>query len=462
MNRFTLYIVILVFSTFTVISDVVSADWHQYLGPDRNSTSPETGIMREWPEGGPEVLWTVDVGTGYGGPAIKDGKVYLLDRDNEVGDNLRCFDLTNGEELWSFAYDAPGSVMFAGSRSVPAVDDNYVYTCGHNGDLYCIDINTHKPVWHKNIWTDFGGIPASTGGSRRGQREVGSFPVWAITQNPLLYEGLLIVSPQAPEAGVVAYDILTGDIKWKTPYLGNESYASPSIVKIDGKDQIIAVVSSTNPISNRNAPQTLGTIAGIDPITGEILWAYKEWECHISVPSAIDAGNNKVLVVGGYEHGVVMLEINKQSDDSYTATELFKHTDFGDQTKPPILHNDHFYAQYETNAKRDGLTCMNMDGEIMWKTEHSPMFNRGSMILVDGIILATNGMNSLYVIEPDPSEFKPLASAELLAKAETGIDANSIESRFGGATQNWAPIALSNGKLLIRNQSQMKCVIVGK
>jgi len=139
----------------------VAADWPQYLGPARNSTSSEKGLLRSWPEKGPQVLWTVGVGRGFGGPVIKDGKVYLLDRDDKVGDNLRCFDLANGKELWNFAYDAPGSVMFPGSRSVPAVDGNHVYSCGHNGDLYCIDTNTHKPVWNKNVWTDFGGKPAS-------------------------------------------------------------------------------------------------------------------------------------------------------------------------------------------------------------------------------------------------------------------------------------------------------------
>ena len=87
----------------------MAADWPQYLGPDRNSTSPERGILRSWPEVGPQVLWTVSVGRGYGGPVIKDGRVYLLDRDDQVGDNLRCFDLSNGKELWNFAYDAPGN-----------------------------------------------------------------------------------------------------------------------------------------------------------------------------------------------------------------------------------------------------------------------------------------------------------------------------------------------------------------
>jgi outer membrane protein assembly factor BamB len=437
------------------------ADWPQYLGPNRNSTSDQKGLLRSWPEDGPEVLWTVAVGRGFGGPVIKDGKVYLLDRDDKVGDNLRCFDLSNGQELWNFAYDAPsGRIMFPGSRSVPIVDNNHVYSCGHNGDLYCIDINTHKPIWNKNVWTDFGGKPASSESGGFRSREPGSFPIWAITQCPLIYGDLLIVLSQAPEAGVVAYNKLTGNIVWKTPNLVNESYASPTVVKIDGKDHVVMVISSTNPIGNRDLPQTLGNVVGIEPLTGKILWEYDKWNCHISVPSAVDAGDNKVLVVGGYELGATMIKVEKEADGSYGTTELFTTEEFGDQTKPPILHNGYFYAQFGTNRRRDGLVCMGMDGKIMWKTKRSPDFNKGSMILVDGLILATDGAKSLYLIEPDPTGFKSLASAELLSEA--GTDSEGIEARVGGSTQNWAPIALADGKLLIRDHSRLKCVKVAE
>lgn len=132
-------------------------DWPQFMGPNRNGITTQEGLLRTWPEGGPQTLWSVNLGIGFGGPVIKAGKVYLLDRDDEVGDTMRCYDLNTGKELWNYAYSSPGSVMFPGSRSVPAVDDKYVYSCGPNGDLYCIDINTHQPVWHKNVWTDFGG-----------------------------------------------------------------------------------------------------------------------------------------------------------------------------------------------------------------------------------------------------------------------------------------------------------------
>lgn len=421
------------------------ADWPQYLGPNRNSISAQKGILRSWPENGPEVLWTVTLGKGFGGPVVKDGKVYLLDRDDKVGDNLRCFDLSNGKELWNFAYDAPGRVMFPGSRSVPIVEGNHVYSCGHNGDLYCIDINTHKSVWNKNVWKDFGG---------------GRIPIWAITQCPLIYGDLLIIASQAPEAGVVAYNKLTGTIVWKTPNLGNETYVSPAVVKIDGEDHVVMVTSSTNRIGHPELANALGNVVGIEPLTGKILWKYDKWQCHISVASAVDAGDDRVLVVGGYELGAVMIKVEKKADGSYGATELFTTVEFGDQTKPPILHNGYFYAQYGTNNRRDGLACMSMDGKIMWKTGRSPDFNKGSMILADGLILATDGRKTLYLIEPDPSGFKPLASAEVLAEA--GTDSEGIAARVGGATQNWSPLALSDGKLLIRDQTQLKCVKVAQ
>jgi len=434
------------FLLFACMANSNAQDWPQYLGPNRNSTSPQKGILQTWPESGPEVLWKVNVGPGYGGPVIKDGKVYLLDRDDKTGDIMRCFDFSDGKELWKFSYDAPGTVMFPGSRSVPIVDGNYVYSCGHNGDLYCIDIKTHKPVWNKNIWTDFGGT---------------NLPIWAITQCPLVYGDLLIVSSQAPDAGMVAYNKLTGKIAWKTPNLGNESYASPSVVKIDGKDHIVMVISSTNPIGHRELPQTPGRIVGIEPLSGKLLWEYNEWECHISVPSALDAGDNKVLVVGGYEHGAVMIKVNKKVDGSYGVTELFKHNDFGDHTKPPILYNGYFYAQFTTNSRRDGLVCMGMDGKIMWKTIRNPLFDKGSMIVADGLILATDGRTKLYLIEPSPSGFKPLASAEVLK--EGGISGDDpLASRVGGSTQNWAPLALAGGRLLIRDQSRLMCVRVAK
>ncbi|MBM3855512.1 MAG: hypothetical protein FJ399_20550 [Verrucomicrobia bacterium] len=422
-------------------------DWPQYLGPHRNSTSDQKGILRTWPTNGPAILWTVPVGKGFGGPVVKDGKIYLLDRDDKVGDTLRCLDLSTGKDLWQFAYDAPGTAMFPGSRSVPALDGNHVYSCGHNGDLYSIDINTRKAVWNKNVWKDFGG---------------GRIPMWAITQCPLVYGDLLLVASQAPQAGVVAYEKATGNVRWKTPSLGLISYASLALVKVDGKNHVVMVTSSTNPFQRTSPDNELGNVVGMDPQTGEVLWKYDKWECHISVASAVDVGENRVLIVGGYERGATMIKVEKKADGRYGTTELFITKEFGDQTKPPVLHQGYLYAQYATNSRRDGMVCMSLDGRILWKTKREPDFNKGSMILADGLILATDGAQTLYLIEPDPSGFKLLASAKVLGEGGSGSENDPLASRVGGRNQNWAPLALAGGKLLLRDQTQLKCLNVAQ
>lgn len=418
--------VMLIAAIVTITTGSTLADWPQYLGPNRNSISDQKGILRSWPENGPEVLWTVTVGIGFGGPVVKDGNVYLLDRDDQVGDNLRCFDLSNGKELWNFAYDAPGSVMFPGSRSIPIVDGNNVYSCGPYGDLYCISINTHKPVWNKNVWKDFGGD---------------RIPRWAITQNPLIYGDLLILASQAPQAGVVAYEKLTGNVKWTTPALGGVGYVSPSIVKVSGQDHLVMVTAS----ARRRGESSGGKVVGIDPLTGKTLWEYTNWHCMIPVPHAVDAGEGRMLITGGYRAGAAMIKVENKADGSYGVTELYKTVEFGAHTQPPILYNGYFYAQYSTNERKDGMVCMSIDGQIKWKTGRSPLFDKGGSILADGLLHSTDGREKLYLIEPDPSAFKPLATAELLE---------------AGRNQNWAPLALADGKLLIRDQKQMKCVVV--
>jgi hypothetical protein len=155
-----------------------------------------------------------------------------------------------------------------------------------------------------------------------------------------------------------------------------------------------------------------------------------------------------------------MLKIEKKANGTYAANELFKTADFGAHTLPPVLVNGYFYVHYGTNERRDGLVCMSMDGQIKWKSGRSPEFNKGSMIYADGLLLATDGAKKLFLIEPDPTAFKPIASAELLKPG--GVDTSNGMTNFGGPTQNWAPIALADGKLIIRDQSQLFCVKVAE
>lgn len=398
------------------------ADWPQYLGPDRNAISKETGLLRSWPEDGPKVLWTVPLGAGYGGAAVSEGKVYVLDRIGNDKDVLRCLDLSTGAEQWTYEYDAPGRVQHPGSRSTPAIDGNYIYTCGSFGDVHCFDRNAHTPVWKKNIWKDF---------------DSGSVPRWAISQNPLIYGDLLILASQTSKAGVVGYDKLSGQVKWASPSLpGGVGYVSPTIVKIGGEDHVVMVTAG----SRRGGG---GVVLGMDSKTGRTLWTYKGWSCQIPVPNVTEVGDGRLFITGGYEAGSAMIKVEK-AGDSYAVTEIYKTDDFGTHVHPAILYKGHLYGHCSTNRTKDGMVCMDLDGKVKWKTGRSPLFDKGGFILADGLILSVDGQEGiLYLIEPSPAGFKPLASAKLL-------DTNEC----------WGPLGLADGKLIIRDQKQMRCVVV--
>ena len=423
-GRLKLIALLFVFS----VTSTFAADWPWLYGPRRDHTSEQKKLLRAWPQDGPTVLWTVPLAVGFGGPAVSGGNVYLLDRDESVGDTLRVLDLATGKELWTFAYGAPGRFMFAGSRTTPTVSGGLVYTVGPMGDLHAIDITTRKPAWHVNIWTDFGGGA--------------ELPRWAIVQNPLIYGDLLIVAAQTPDAGLVAFDKLTGTVKWKSPALsGIPGYVTPSLVKVAGEDHLVMITAAAG--RGRNARD--GSVNGLDPRSGKVLWTYTNWQCIIPVPQAVDAGQGRVLITGAYGAGSAMIQVEKKPDGTYGVSELFKNPDFGAHTQPPVLHDGFFYAQYTINERSDGLVAMSLDGQVKWKTDQQPAFTRGGAILADGLMLMTDGNTKLYLVEPSPVGFKPLASAVVLAPGD-----------------NWAPLALVDGTLLLRGQKELKALRVAQ
>ncbi|MBN1832415.1 MAG: PQQ-like beta-propeller repeat protein [Deltaproteobacteria bacterium] len=414
------YRAIVIISVLFATSQVVASDWPQYLGPKRNAVSEEKGLLRSWPEGGPKVLWTIPLGEGFGGPAVSEGKVYIYDRVDDKINVLRCFDLMTGNEEWTFSYEAPGSFSYGGSRSVPTIEGNRIYVCDIMGNFHCVDKNTHKALWYKNIWTDF---------------EDTDLPLWAIAQNPLVYENMVIIASQTQEAGLVAYDKQNGNIIWKTTKLpGDAGYVSPRVVRINNEDQLVMISASRNEGS-------IGAVCGFNPKNGDPLWSY-EWKCKTPIPNVTEIGHNQLFVTGGYKAGGALIQIEKHGR-SWAAREIMFSKEFGTHVHPAIFYRGHLYSQCTNNQVRNGFMCMDLKGNIKWKTGRDPNFDKGGYILADDMLISSDGEKMLYLIEPTPTEFKVLAKAELL-----------------DTKQAWAPLALSDGKLLIRDQKQMKCVLL--
>jgi outer membrane protein assembly factor BamB len=401
---------------------IFASDWPQYLGPDRNAVSGEKGLLRSWPAEGPEVLWTVPLGEGFGGAAISEGKVYVYDRVDDKTNILRCLDLMSGTEEWTFSNEAPGSVSFDGSRSVPTVDGDRIYICDLFGNLNCIDKNTHKALWYNNIWTGFGAQ---------------DLPKWAIAQNPLIYKNMVIVASQTESTGLIAFDKQNGDIVWRSPRLpGNVGYVSPEIVKINDEDHLTMVTASSRDGSAK------GAVLGYNPGNGNLLWTYEGWQCGIPIPNVTRISENQLFITGGYRAGGALIQIDR-NEEKYTVKEIMTSKKFGTHVHPAILYKGHLYGQCSNNEVQDGFMCMDLKGNIKWETGRKPGFDKGGFILVDDMIISSDGEKMLYLIEPTPEEFRVLAKAELL-----------------DTKQSWAPLALSDGKLVIRDQKQMKCILV--
>ncbi|HUU93429.1 MAG TPA: PQQ-binding-like beta-propeller repeat protein [Phycisphaerae bacterium] len=389
-------------------------EWPQFLGPNRNGVSPEKGLLRTWPASGPKVLWTIDVGPGYGGAAIRDGKVYILDRIGDEQDVLRVLDFATGKEEWRYAYDAPGRASHHGSRSTPAVDDKYVFTVGLFGHFHCIDKATKKPVWKKHLLEDYGGKK----------------PQWAVTQSPFLYKDVVIAAPQSGSVGVVAYEKATGKERWRSEGIGSMYYHSPFATTVGGAEQIIM--------------QSTKNVVGLDPANGKILWTYGFRVSTAGIPAPTPLGQDRFFLTGGYEAGSEIIQVAKQGD-GFEAKRLHRFDDVGSHIQQPILVGDYIYAVCNTNSKANGMVCFGLDGQIKWKTQRDPYLCKGNTLMTgDGVFYQLDGREGeLHIVDPSPEAFKSVGKVKLL-----------------GGKEIWGPMSLSDGKLVIRDQSQMKCLDV--
>jgi outer membrane protein assembly factor BamB len=392
-------------------SAALADDWPQFMGPRGDGISAEKNLLQAWPAGGPKVLWRIPLGPGYGGAAVRGGEVFVLDRVDEQKDVLRCLDLETGRELWSFAYDAPGRISHDGSRSTPAVTETHVYAVGPFGQFHCLDRRTRQVVWKKNLLTDYG--------ARK--------PRWAVAQSPVLYQDTVVVAPQSDTVGLAAFDQVTGAERWHSGPIGAMAYVTPKLVTVGEVDQFVAL--------------STGGVAGVSARDGEVLWRYAHY-CKIPIPNVTDLGEGRLLVTGGYKAGSAMIQLAR-GGGAWQVEEVARIEEIGGHCHPGLVYRNHVYLLCNINERRDGFVCFDADGKLLWQTKRDPDLDKGGSILTgDGLIYIMDGAKGeLHIVKPSPAGFESLDKAKLLEGREI-----------------WGPLALANGRLLIRDQSQMKCV----
>lgn len=419
--------------TQTLVSHDARADWPQFQGPNHNGAIEDVKIYRQWPKDGPKVLWTKKLDIGFGGPAIRDGKVFLMDRDFGKKDILRVLDLESGKELWTYSYDAEGRLPFAGSRATPLVDEETVVIVGGFGDVHGISRKTKKKLWSINFQKDF----------------KAPLPRWGFPQSALGYKGMAIVAPMGPEVGLVAIDKATGKVKWKSEAIGGAAYASPMIHTLLGETGVMLITKLDD--------GSTGQVSFVNPDNGKLIWKYNGYFNKIAIPHQTKINDNTLFITGGYSNGSVMLRLHKK-DGKVEFEELWRFKVDGSQIHPAHLYKGHLYANFNhndnlrSNRGKDapGMVCIDLDGNYKWKTKNDPDINRGGIIRLGDLMLALGGEDGkLHLIQPDPSGYKALASHQVFTNLKKR--GNNI----------WAPLAFSDGLLVIRDQNEVKCLQIG-
>ena len=390
-------------------------DWPQFRGPNRDGISAETGLLRAWPASGPTVLWSFDVCEGYAAPAIVAGRVYFNDYDKAASAWLvRCVSLDRGEELWRFSEERRIRPNHGITRTVPAVDGKLVFSLDPKCVLHCLDAETGQERWRKELVGEYNA----------------KIPPWYNGQCPLLEPDRIVIAPGG-DALIVALEKETGKEIWRAS--GSEprlmSHVSLMPAELGGVRQYLYC--------------TLDGLAGVAAADGRLLWEYPRKFNVAAAPSPIAVDGERVFMTAGYESGSVMIRVTRDGE-TFAAERLFEidADEWNSEVQTPIVFENHMFA---VGKKRRGLfTCMDFDGQRVWDSADKASFDLGGFLLADGMFFALDGRTgTLRLIEANTSEYRELASAELL----TGPDV-------------WAPPALSNGKLVLRDLGKMICVDV--
>jgi outer membrane protein assembly factor BamB len=389
--------------------------WPQFRGPNRDAISTETtSLSRSWQQGQPRELWGIDVGEGYAGAAVLNGRVYIMDYDRpHKQDALRCVSLADGREIWRFAY--PNSVKrnHGMSRTVPAVTDKLVVAIGPKCHVVCVDSTTGELRWGLDLVHQYGT----------------TVPPWYAGQCPLIDNGRVILAPGGKGALLLALEAETGKVIWQTPNPHAWRMTHSSVMPMEFDGQRMYVYCANN------------GVAGVSAKDGSILWETTEWKISIAtVPSPLILGGGRIFLSGGYNAGSLMLQLER-AGDRIVARTVFKLPPevFGATQHTPLLYDNHIYG-----VRADGkFVCLSLDGKPVWSSRGGPQFGLGSFILADGLIYAMNDSGLLRLIEATPEKYTVLAQAQVLKGRES-----------------WGPLALAGGRLIVRDLTRMVCLDV--
>ncbi len=418
----------------------IAEDWGQWMGPNRDGVYNESGVIDAIPETGLEIKWRTPIKGGYAGPAVADGKVFVFDYLSEGGkafnrpdqranltgkERIIALNESDGKEIWSHQYDCPYSISYpAGPRCTPTVDGDRVYILGSEGDLRCLKTEDGELVWKKSFKNDF-------------EAEV---PIWGFSAHPLVDGNLLYTMVGGDGQGIVAFDKMTGEVKWKSLDC-KAGYCPPTIIKHGGVRQMIVFHPKA--------------VVSVDPANGKQHWSIPiEPLYEMSICRPMIDGN--YLYASGIGNKSVMIELDPEKPE---AKELWrgnpKNSVFG-ANATPIFVDGVVYGSDCHVGKFFAVDAKN--GNRLWETFSATRPDEKRKVGHGTAFVTRLGQSNRYIIM---SEVGDLVVAELTNEQYQEKGRFHVLEPTGecfGRKVVWSHPAYANKTAYIRNDEEIVAV----
>jgi outer membrane protein assembly factor BamB len=392
--------------------DVHAADWPQWLGPQRNGSSSETGLLTMWPKDGPRVVWKVLGGEGYSSVAVANGRAFtLVQRDGK--ELCVALDAVKGTPLWEREIGPLYKNQFGnGPRSTPAIDGKFVYVQSVNGPLACLDVEKGSIVWQHDLLKEF---------NVKNIR-------WGLSASPLVDGDLVYAIPGAPGAGVAAFHKVSGKLAWKS---GDDeaSYASPVTLMVDGKKQLVVF-------------NAFGLV-GMEADGGKELWRVPwktEFDVNICTPLVL---GDLMFVASGEQVGSTLFQFKGGKPAVVWESKGKKNQVMTTYWANAVHHNGYLYGLSGEFDKRIDLNCVKLKtGELMWSEKG---FGKGAITLADGHLWMSTKAGDLVLVHCNPKAYTEKARV------------------VGFLGDNRTVPTIANGRMYVRDLKHIWCLdIAGK
>src|SRR5262245_40723291 len=404
-------VLLLLLISLTAVAQTPVSDWPQFLGPDRDGIYRGPALLETWPSGGPRVGWKKQVGEGFSGPVVSQGRLILFHRvgNNEVVESL---DARTGASQWQYSYPTSYRDDFGfdeGPRSVPVVADGVVYTFGAEGQLHALSLAAGKRIWSEDTMKQFGVAKGFFGAAG----------------SPLVEDGRVIANVGGRGAGIIAFEAKTGKVIWKATD-DAPSYSSPVSATFAGRRSVVFL--------------TRAGIVGLDPATGQIQFQ-RGWRSRqaASVNAATPLVIGDLLFVSAeYGPGAGVLQVSGSTlNQLWTSDDVLSNHYATSVYRDGYLFGYHGRQEFGPSFRAVELRT----GKVRWSQDQ---FKAGSVTLAGDRLLIMRETGELLLAAASPDVFKPLARAQILP-----------------ATVRAYP-ALADGQLYVRNEKTLVCLDLRK